>query len=188
MLVFFDPVPVSTNPDRYAILYTAEGDVAALTAGKTNWIEVPDQEIDSLAGLYVEGGAVILDPQAPAYRTDLAARIDAERDRRMKAGLAYLGVTFDFDDVSKSRITGMAALAGFAIGQGAQPGDLNWHGQPTPFNWVAQDNTFVPMDAQTVFGLGQAAAIHEMTYIFAARALKDAAVIPTDFTDNAFWP
>lgn len=129
-----------------------------------------------------------LDAQVVADRVALSALIDIERDRRMKAGVLFNSVMYDFDDASKSRITGMATLAGFAIGAGAQPNDLYWHGGASPFVWVASDNTFIPMDAQTVFALGQTAATHEMTYIFTARALKDAPVIPTDFINDNYWP
>lgn len=187
MFVFYDPVPVSRDPDRFRIIYTAAGDREELTAGRSDWIEVPSA-LESLAGVFVENGALVVDPLDATYRIELAARVDAERDRRMKSGFPYLGAMYDFDDVSKSRITGMATLAGFALGQGALPGNLFWHGGQQPFVWVAQDNSFVPMDAPTCFGLGKAAATHEMTYIFAARALKDAPAIPTDYANDAYWP
>ena len=100
----------------------------------------------------------------------------------------FNGHVFDFDPDSKSRITGAATLAGFAIGQGAQANDYRWHGGSTDFVWIAQDNTAVPFDAQTMFAMGQAAAEHERAHIFAARALKDADPIPANFTDNSHWP
>lgn len=169
------------------VLYTLEGD-SALVEGRSDWIEVPDQKYLCIDNLSVQNGQLVEDKTDAVFKTLLADEIDRERDRRMKSGLPFQGQVYDFDDVSKSRITGMATLAGFAIGAGAQAGDLYWHGGSTPFVWVASDNSFVPMDAQTCFALGQAAAVHEMTYIFAARSLKDADPIPEDFSANTYWP
>jgi hypothetical protein len=36
--------------------------------------------------------------------------------------------------------------------------------------------------------MGQAAAANESAHIFAARALKDMSPIPSDFSDDAYWP
>jgi hypothetical protein len=124
---------------------------------------------------------------APPPKDNSDAAISAERDRRIGSGLVFNGKTYDFDAASRSRISGMATLAGFAIGAGAQPGNLLWAG-PNPFNWIASDNSFVPMDAQTCFALGQAAAAHEAAHIFAARAIKDAVPRPVDVTAPALWP
>ncbi|UOA25891.1 DUF4376 domain-containing protein [Pseudosulfitobacter sp. DSM 107133] len=118
----------------------------------------------------------------------LNRKITQERNRRITAGFEFQGNTFDFDEVSKSRITGAATLAGFAIGAGALVDDLYWHGGEDPFAWIAQDNTLVTMDAQTCFAFGQAAAEHESLHIFAARALKDAAEPVLDFAEDIHWP
>jgi len=180
MYVFYD---VATGK----VMDTARGEID-LIEGRTDWIEVPDQDFISLTSLSVVNGVLVETKADPVYQEMLRRAVDLERDRRMKAGLPYAGTIFDFDDVSKSGITGMATLAGFAIGAGAQPGDLYWHGGSSPFVWVAQDNSFVPMDAPTTFGLGQAAATHEMTYIFVARTLKDLALVPEDYANDIYWP
>lgn len=117
-----------------------------------------------------------------------SAEVDDERNRRIEENFTFGGVAYDFDAASKARITGMGALAGFAIGAGAQAGDLTWHGQETPFVWIASDNSPVPMDAPTCFAFAQAAAAHEAAHIFAARALKDMTTIPADYTADGYWP
>lgn len=114
--------------------------------------------------------------------------INAERDRRMRGTFLFNGTAFNCDEASLQRITGAATLAGFAIGAGAQPGDLFWHGGQQPFGWIAADNSVVPMDAQSTFAFGRAAAQNESAHIFAARALKDMDPIPADFTDDQWWP
>ncbi|PQV56416.1 hypothetical protein LX70_02682 [Defluviimonas denitrificans] len=75
MIVFYDPTPVSTNPDRYRILWTAKGDRDDLTEGKANWIEVADQALETLDGWVVEGGALVL-ADLTAYRREAIARIN----------------------------------------------------------------------------------------------------------------
>jgi hypothetical protein len=127
-----------------------------------------------------------IDPVARKRRLDDA--INAERDRRIRATFAFRGHGFDFDEVSKANIAGAATLAGFAMAAGAVPGDLHWSGAAEPFSWLAADNTRVPMDAATAFAFGQAAAEHVRAHVFAARALKDAAVLPADWADNRHWP
>jgi hypothetical protein len=119
---------------------------------------------------------------------DTLRSIDNERDKRIATRFSFSGKAYDFDTASKARITGMATLAGFAIGAGIQPGNMRWHGGDSDFAWIASDNGFVPMDAHICFSFGQAAAAHELAHIFAARALKDMEVIPNDYTDDQYWP
>ena len=114
--------------------------------------------------------------------------INAERDRRIALGFSYMGHVFQFDDVSKARVTGAATLAGFAVAAGAQANDYRWNGQAVDFTWLSKANSNVLMDAQSMFGMGQAAAEHERLHVFAARALKDATPIPADFTNDSHWP
>ncbi|MFN7224426.1 MAG: DUF4376 domain-containing protein, partial [Paracoccaceae bacterium] len=116
------------------------------------------------------------------------AMVNAERDRRMSATFLFSGKRYDCDRDSTARITGAATLAGFALGAGAQPGDLRWHGGDADFVWIAADNSFTPMDAPTCFAFGQAAAANQSAHIFAARALKDMDPIPADFADDTRWP
>ncbi len=137
--------------------------------------------------MQISRNPAVLAAKLEADRSEIAAAITAERDRRIAAGFTHNGVNYDFDEASKSRITGAATLAGFALSSGALAGDLLWHGGTQPFVWVAADNSLVSMDAQTCFAFGQAAAAHETRHIFWARALKDADPIPEDFTNDIHW-
>lgn len=114
--------------------------------------------------------------------------VDAERNRRINGTFTFQGKVYNCDPDSMARITGASTLAGFALGAGAQPGDLRWHGGIADFVWIADDNSMNPMDAQTCFAFGQAAAANHSAHIFAARALKDMSPIPADFADDQYWP
>lgn len=113
--------------------------------------------------------------------------VNSERDRRITSGFLFRGKIFDFDDKSKQRVAGAATLAGFAIGAGAPVGYLRWHGGDKDFAWITQDNTLMPMDAQTCFLFGQTAAEHESNLIFKAKDLKNINPIPSDYTDDKYW-
>lgn len=129
------------------------------------------------------GEAIELEPDHPDYPADTGsearkaektAAVNAERDRRIRTPFSFAGYQFDYDDASQKRITGAAALAGFALTLGGKlPGDLLWHGKDEPFVWISADNDLVEMDAPMTFAFGQAAAAWESEHIFAARALKD---------------
>jgi hypothetical protein len=158
---------------KYAIILDglvvnmAESDSAL----EANWVEAGDAQI----GWSYDGEAFTAPPP-----DNSDAAITAERERRIAGNFTFNGVAYDFDAESKSRITGMATLAGFSVSNGTE-----W---PTDFAWIAADNSFVPMDAVTCFSFGQAAATHEAGHIFAARAIKDAIPRPIDVTDDALWP
>ena len=117
-----------------------------------------------------------------------AESIKAERDRRIQSDFEFNGKMFQRDSVSLQRITGAATLAGFAIGQGAQAGDLRWANANQDFAWIAADNSVVTMDAQTTFAFGQTAASVETAIIFAAKALREMDPIPEDYADDKYWP
>lgn len=70
------------------------------------------------------------------------AEIDVLRDRAFADGFSYNGVDFDSDDKAMTDIQGMVLLitAGYSIA--------------SDFAWRAANNTFVPMDANAVKGLG----------------------------------
>lgn len=116
-----------------------------------------------------------------------AADVNAERDKRLQGDFLFQGVWFQRDTRSLSRITGAATLAGFAMGAGAQPGNLRWANAEQDFGWISSDNTVVPMDAQTCFAFGQAAAAVETAIVFAAKALREMDPIPVPAT-WAGWP
>ena len=116
------------------------------------------------------------------------ADVNAERDRRLGTTFTFAGKSYDCDTASLARITGAATLAGFAMGAGAAAGNLRWHGGAADFMWIAADNTLTTMDAQTCFGFGNAAATNQSAHIFASRTIKAMDPIPSDYTDDKYWP
>lgn len=120
-------------------------------------------------------------------RAQQALLVNAERARRLAAPMPFGSTTFDMDPTSKQRITGAGALAGFALGAGALPGDLFWHGGDTPFAWIDAENARVPMDALACFGLAQAAARRESVLIGCADVLKRMPSLPDDWRDDTWW-
>lgn len=114
--------------------------------------------------------------------------IDAERDRRIDGGVTFNGTRFQTRPADRENVAGATQLATLAVMAGAQAGNLRWHGGASDFAWIAEDNSIVTMDAQTVIAFGQAVAAHKSAHIFAARAIKDADPIPADYTANGYWP
>lgn len=114
--------------------------------------------------------------------------VDAERDRRIDGGFHFGGVFYQSRPSDRENIAGASTNALGAIMNGAAAGDLRWHGGASDFVWIAADNSENAMDAQTMFAFGQAAMAHKQSHIFAARALKDASPIPSDYADDAYWP
>ncbi|MFV1941318.1 DUF4376 domain-containing protein [Pseudomonas luteola] len=117
-----------------------------------------------------------------------SADVDAERDRRIDAGMMFNGVMYQTRPDDRENILGMSQLAAMAIQGGATEGDLRWADAEEDFEWIAADNSKVPMDAHTVFALGKAAAARKLAHIRAGRTLKDLDSIPADYTDDKWWP
>lgn len=113
--------------------------------------------------------------------------IDAERDRRIEAGVELGGTLFQSRATDRENILGAAQLGFMAVVSGAVPGDLRWSDHDADFQWIASDNSLVKMDAFTVVELGKKAAQHKAALIYAGRALKDMADIPADYTDDKWW-
>lgn len=166
---------------KYALINTETNTIDTISmVYKEDWVEVPDY---AYAGWSWDGSAWIA-PVVPITSQD----VDSERNRRMRSTITFNGIEFACDEDSLQRITGAATLAGFALGAGYGPEDYYWHGGASPFTWIANDNSFVQMDAPTCFAFGQAAAANETAHIFAARALKDLNPIPVDYKDDSYWP
>lgn len=140
-----------------------------------------------------KGGQWTLDSALQAQNAEAARKaqhvlIDTERDRRIDAGVVFQGVKFQSRATDRENIAGAAQLGFMAVVAGAQPGDLRWSDPDQDFTWIASDNSLVPMDAHTAVALGKAAAERKQVLIFAARQLKDMEPIPTDYTDDKWWP
>lgn len=114
--------------------------------------------------------------------------VDAERDRRIDAGVEFQGAVFQSRGTDRENIAGAAQLGFMAIVAGAQPGDFRWSNPDQDFTWIASDNSLVEMDAQTVVAFGKASAERKQALIFAGRMLKDMTPIPADFDDDKWWP
>jgi hypothetical protein len=122
-------------------------------------------------------------PQPPTR-----ADVNRERDRRLDLPFTFNGTVFQRDRDAIRRINGAGTLALQAIIAGAQPGNYRWHGGATDFQWIANDNSLVTMDAQTVLAFGAAAAVAETRLVFAAKTLKSMDPIPADYaTNEAYW-
>ncbi|MCL8309008.1 DUF4376 domain-containing protein [Pseudomonas putida] len=117
-----------------------------------------------------------------------AEAVDAERDRRIDAGVRFQDVLYQSRATDRENISGAAQLGFMAVVAGAQPGDFRWSDPDEDFQWIAADNSLVSMDAQTVVAFGKAAAERKQGLIFAGRQLKDMNPIPADFTDDKWWP
>jgi len=126
--------------------------------------------------------------KAAQQRASLQTAVDAERDRRINGGFIFTGIEYQSRPSDRENIAGAATAALGAMMSGVQSGDLRWHGGAEDFGWIAADNSMHTMDAPTVYAFGQAAMAHKQAHIFAARALKDADLIPADFTDDKWWP
>lgn len=113
--------------------------------------------------------------------------ITIERDRRLALGFDFNGKRFDFDQASQIRILGTVQAAQEAK-SGNVTDDALWYDGTTPFGWIAQDNSVMVMDITTCIEFGKAAAQHTTDHVRAAYALKTSSPIPSDYTDDQYWP
>lgn len=131
---------------------------------------------------------ITAETKAADARASAERNIDAERDRRIARGFAFQEHFFQSRPDDRENIAGASTAALAATISGATAGDYRWHGGDSDFAWIAEDNTLVPMDAQTMFAFGQAAMAHKQAMIFAGRVLKDMEEIPADYFDDVYWP
>jgi hypothetical protein len=103
------------------------------------------------------------DPQLPPVvqiekqRRDLAARVNALRNKAMVAGVMFEGNLYQSDERSRARIAQRLALGTF----------------PDGFTWRSADNLDVPMDAATFRRFALAMQAHADAFNVRAWALKD---------------
>lgn len=177
----------------YQLINTKTGDIVdqwggvwGQTAGVPNPLVLPN----GLQVCAAAPGQVFGEYQLLPWEISAPARsaVNDERDRRIFSGFVFQGVRFQSRLEDQKRIAGAGTLAVMAIVLGAKAGDYRWHGGDEDFSWIAEDNSLVKMDAQTVIAFGQAAANHESLHVFAARSLKELDPIPADFADDKYWP
>lgn len=89
--------------------------------------------------------------------------INAERDRREKAGFTYNGNTFDSDEISVIRINSAVNTAVAAVLSGSS----------FSVNWTTADNKTVVLTAQQFLEMSAALAQHSNDQHVRARGLKD---------------
>lgn len=126
---------------------------------------------------YDAQGNVVSDETIPETKDS----VTAERDRRIDDGLTFGGTRYQVRASDRENIMGAAQLAFMA----------KVTGQPFQIQWIAEDNSVVTMDADTVIGFASAAAQRKSQHIFAARALKDrieAGEVIADCADPSYWP
>ncbi|GGG77464.1 hypothetical protein GCM10011415_27960 [Salipiger pallidus] len=131
---------------------------------------------------------ITAEDKAAEARAAKLAQITVERDRRISGGFTFEGVEYQTRPEDLENMAGAATSALEAIVNGALPGDLRWDDPNVDFAWIAADNSLTPMDAQTTLAMGKAAKRHKQLHIFTARQMKNLAVLPDDFTDDAHWP
>lgn len=161
-----------------------EGYAASFGVYKVD-IEAPEGEYWTGAFEVVDGEPVAVFEAIPPPTPEA---VDAERDQRITEGFEFGGTHYQTRDQDRENISGASVAALAAMMNGAQADDYRWHGGDTDFEWIATDNSTTKMDAQTMFAFGQAAMAHKQKHIFAARSLKDSDPIPTDYTDDSYWP
>lgn len=116
------------------------------------------------------------------------AMVDAERDRRIDAGFTWQGKLWQSGADDRENINGAYSTALAYLLGGGVADELYWTDQNTPLTWRAEDNSLVTMTPAMMIAFGNAALAHKKAHIFAGRALKDTDPIPTDFTDDKWWP
>lgn len=119
-----------------------------------------------------------------------AQRINQQRDEAFEAGFEFPAAGSEFPAVryqsrqtDRENIAGAVQLATLAVMNGAQPGNMHWHGGEQSFVWITEANELTPMDAQTMIAFGQTAAAHKHALIFSARAKKDAVTAATTLAE-----
>lgn len=176
--------------------YMSDGAIRRLDG----WVVPPNPDNSDYARLMaqVAAGDTITPYFKPLDETkaEKVSLVEADKEARISAGftfgtppILYQSRPEDRENLAGSSTAALAAMVG-----GAQPGNLRWHGGDADFQWIAADNSMTPMDAQTVFALGQAAMAHKKAHIFAAFAIKRAIEAATTAAEvaaidiNTGWP
>lgn len=114
--------------------------------------------------------------------------VNAERDRRIDAGVIFEGVLYQSAIGDRENIAGSSQIAFMAILNGAERGDLRWADPNNDFYWIAADNSYVYMDAYQVVEFGKTVAAHKQAHIYACSNIKNMDPIPLDYRSDVYWP
>lgn len=119
-----------------------------------------------------------------ARKTKLRARVNAERDHLETVGFPHAGLWFQSDERSVARLNSTALTASAALMAGQS------HAFP---DWLADDNTPLPVDAMGVLALQSSLTLHAGALHQHARAIKAQIDAAQDFAQLAAvnlggWP
>lgn len=121
-----------------------------------------------------------LDPSVDAIDSSrtptevLLREANKQRDLALDAGLTFEGKIYQTRSKDRENIAGGGQAATLAITlEGVQPGNLRWHKGTDDFAWIAEDNSTVPMDAQTMVRFAQSAGSRQSRIIRSTRHVKD---------------
>lgn len=119
-----------------------------------------------------------------ARRTLLRAQVNAERDRLETVGFPHAGLWFQSDERSVARLNSTALTANAALLAGQSPAFPDW---------LAADNTPLPVDAMGVLALQNSLTMHAGALHQRARAIKAQIEAAQDFAELAAvnlggWP
>jgi hypothetical protein len=124
-------------------------------------------------------------PDLSTGQSDLAAAVNTRRDHLETQGFPHAGLWFQSDERSVARINSTALTASSALMVGQNP--------PFP-DWIAADNTALPVDAQGVLALQASLTTHAGALHAHARGLKTMIEAAESIADletidiNAGWP
>tara|TARA_R100001086_G_scaffold16743_2_gene8193 strand:- start:2297 stop:2815 length:519 start_codon:yes stop_codon:yes gene_type:complete len=124
-------------------------------------------------------------PQEPEPASE---DVNKERNRRISGGFSWNGHTFQSDPDSRENIIGSSVDATEFMRSGGSSDEVYWQSPDTPFVWLSEENQLVPLSPAQMIDMGRALLSHKKNCIFAARVLKDMDPIPSDFTDDKYWP
>lgn len=129
------------------------------------------------------------------YKKALRTRVNAIRDQRISGGFAFLTYRIQSRATDRENILALAAQAAAAIAAGAEVGDYTWGGlYPAGFGFIVEDNSVIPIDAQTMVAMRDRGFDFKAGQTFYAVSLKAAVDAAADHAaaaaviQGATWP
>ena len=174
---------IPSDAVTFAPLELAANQCAKLNADATAWEVLPDlrgtkywlndvEYVVTERGVSLPEGAVTEKPagviaqELDRYKSQASAAINAERDKRIWAGIEFpsgSGVFFDSDEIAQKNVNGAVTMC--MLAQAA--------GQSFSQDWITLDNNVVTLDAAGITGLGVTLGRHIGKHQLQAREYKD---------------
>ncbi len=123
----------------------------------------------------------------PLIEEQVRINITRKRDELTSAGIDFAGKRMQTRPEDRENIAGASTMALGAMIQGAQSGDYRWADPDHDFEWIAEDNSVIKLDAQTMFAFGSAVAAMKSKYITIASAMKKIEPLPQNYEDPSWW-